>query len=199
MKERFNFKINSDPDHIWFTSDTHFGHSNILKFCNRPFTNIKEHDEVLINNWNAIVQPNDTVFHLGDFAFASPGYIREVVSRLNGNITLIIGNHDWKNLNQSTLELFNKTAQQLYIQINGRKVLLNHYPMLCFAGTYRRDEDRVYQLFGHVHSGPNAIIGEDLPRLEYLFNNCQYDVGVDNNNFRPISFTEVDNILNGQN
>lgn len=192
MKEKFNFKITEDLNHIWFTSDTHFGHKNILGFCSRPFNDIYTHDETLINNWNSVVGKNDLVFHLGDVGFESPGYIRDILSRLNGRIVLIMGNHDWKNLNQSILDLFHSTHQQLYVQINNRKVLMNHVPFLCYGGTYRRYEDRVWQLFGHVHSGPNVTKGRDIPRLDMLFKDCQYDVGVDNNQYRPISFAELE-------
>ena len=57
-----------DPEHTFFTSDTHFGHENIIKYCNRPFTSTEEMDKALISNWNKVVKPEDTVFHLGDFA-----------------------------------------------------------------------------------------------------------------------------------
>jgi calcineurin-like phosphoesterase family protein len=60
-------KLDSSKQGIWFTSDTHFGHNNILKFCKRPWNTVEEMDEALINNWNAVVGTNDIVFHLGDF------------------------------------------------------------------------------------------------------------------------------------
>lgn len=196
MADKFNYKLtNVDPSRIWFTSDTHFGHANILKFCSRPFDNIQAHDECLISNWNSVVGKDDTVFHLGDFAFAQRAYIREIIPKLNGNIHLVIGNHDFKNMGPEMFKLFKSASQQLYICVNGRAMLLNHYPFLCYAGVYRRDEDLVYQLYGHVHSGPNVTMGLDLPRLKNLFETTQYDVGVDNNNYAPVNFETIDNIL----
>jgi calcineurin-like phosphoesterase family protein len=70
---------------------------------------------------------------------------------------------------------------------------LNHCPLLCFDGVYRNKP--TWQLFGHVHSGPNSQDGLDFPRLEMLFP-TQYDVGVDNNNFAPVSFYEIKDIIN---
>lgn len=63
-------KLNSAEVKIWFTSDTHFGHNNIMKFCQRPWKTVEEMDNALIQNWNSVVGENDIVFHLGDFAFA---------------------------------------------------------------------------------------------------------------------------------
>jgi len=76
----------------WFTSDTHFGHANIIRYSNRPYDTTEEHDEALIANWNFSVQPNDEVYHLGDFSFGNKAM--EILPRLNGIIHLIKGNHD---------------------------------------------------------------------------------------------------------
>lgn len=83
-----------DPDHVFFTSDTHFGHANIIRFCKRPFENVEEMNEVLIENWNKVVSDDDTVFHLGDFAFGGSNVWKEIIPRLKGHINLIIGNHE---------------------------------------------------------------------------------------------------------
>lgn len=85
-------KIKYSPDHTFFTSDTHFGHANIIRFCNRPFRNVEEMNEALIENWNLVVSEDDTVFHLGDFAFGGSNVWKSIIPRLNGHINLIIGN-----------------------------------------------------------------------------------------------------------
>lgn len=178
-------KYKFDPEHTFFTSDTHFGHANIIRFCNRPFKNVEEMDEALIENWNLVVSEDDTVFHLGDFAFGGSSVWKEIIPRLKGHINLIIGNHDRKNLRQGYMSFFDMVVPQLQIEIEGNPIYLNHYPFLCYGGSYRG----VWQLFGHVHSGPNAE-GLDISRLEALFP-TQYDVGVDNNDYAPISYKEV--------
>lgn len=178
-------KYKFDPEHTFFTSDTHFGHANIIRFCNRPFKNVEEMDEVLIENWNQVVSDDDTVFHLGDFAFGGSNVWKSIIPRLNGHINLIIGNHDRKNLRQGYMSSFGMVVPQLQIEIGGNPIYLNHYPFLCYEGSYRG----VWQLFGHVHSGPDAE-GLDISRLNTLFP-TQYDVGVDNNDYAPISYKEV--------
>ena len=178
-----------EAKHLFFTSDTHFGHENIIKFCNRPFANAKEMNETLINNWNRVVGPDDTIFHLGDFAFGGSYLWNNMLDRLNGHIHLIIGNHDRKNLRQGYVQKFDGIYPQLQLSIDGRSVYLNHYPFLCYGGSYRGDKNAVWQLFGHVHSGPFST-GKDDERLKMLFP-YQYDVGVDNNNFTPISWEDV--------
>ena len=78
---------------------------NILKYCNRPFENIEEHDEELIRRWNNKVSKNDIVFHLGDVGFDHPKKIHEYLEKLNGKIYLVIGNHDWRSRNHPSLFL----------------------------------------------------------------------------------------------
>lgn len=185
-------KYKFDPDHTFFTSDTHFGHANIIRFCNRPFKNVEEMDEALIENWNQVVSEDDTVFHLGDFAFGGSSVWKSIIPRLNGHINLIIGNHDRKNLRQGYMSYFDMVVPQLQIEIEDNSIYLNHYPFLCYGGSYRG----VWQLFGHVHSGPQAD-GLDISRLRVLLP-TQYDVGVDNNNFTPISYREVKEKIESQ-
>lgn len=189
MKEQ---KFEFSAKNTFFTSDTHFGHANIIRFCNRPFRNVEEMNEALIENWNLVVSEDDTVFHLGDFAFGGSNVWKSIIPRLNGHINLIIGNHDRKNLRQGYMSYFDMVVPQLQIEIEDNSIYLNHYPFLCYGGSYRG----VWQLFGHVHSGPQAD-GLDISRLRVLLP-TQYDVGVDNNNFTPISYREVKEKIESQ-
>ena len=190
-------KLDSTKQNIWFTSDLHFNHANIIKFCNRPWKTTEEMDEALISNWNSVVKPNDLIFDLGDFAFADRDKWIKLLEQLNGKHYLILGNHDiirWPG--NKVLPLFERVEYQLTLKIDGRKVYFNHYPFVCYGGTDRDSTSKVYQLFGHVHSGPNCS-GLDYDRLINLFP-YQYDVGVDNNNYTPISWEQVKDKINNQ-
>ena len=181
------------PDNIWFTSDTHFFHESIIRFCRRPFSDVQEMNEELIRRWNRTVPPDGIVFHLGDVCMGKARNWESVLPRLNGRINLILGNHDMKHVNQGFMGRFEFVTQQMSINVEGQSILLNHNPFLCYGGAYRN----TWQLFGHVHSGPFQNKGLDIPRLEMLFP-LQYDVGVDNNDYRPVSFEEVKRIIAAQ-
>lgn len=91
------------------------------------------------------------------------------------------------------MKLFDRVEQQMILKIDKRYVYLNHYPYLCYGGSWRNPETAVYALHGHVHSGAQCS-GKDCDRLVHLFP-YQYDVGVDNNNYRPVSWEEIQNII----
>lgn len=185
------YHIKLFPNNVFFTSDNHFFHKNIIKYCNRPFSSVSEMNEKLIENWNNVVSDNDIVFHLGDFAFGGSSLYKDILDRLNGSIYLILGNHDNKALYNFKHEKVKGIEKQMLIEIDNQRIYLNHYPFLCYAGS----DKGVWQLFGHVHSG-GSTEGFDIPRLQYLMKN-QYDVGVDNNNYTPISFTQLKDKFNG--
>lgn len=200
MKENFKTKYSEEEiKHLFFSADSHFWHTNIIKYCKRPFYSVEEMNEKLIQYWNETISNDDIVFHLGDFAFCGPTKVQKIKEQLNGKIILIKGNHDY----DSTLKLFDNVFDQLLLNLNGDLIYLNHYPFLTFAGAYR---DNVYQLFGHVHTCKlppiedpeiNEILNEDSNRLQYLLKN-QYDVGVDNNDYRPVSWLEIKNKLKNE-
>ena len=182
---------------VFFTSDTHFGHSNIIKYCARPFDTTNNMDEALINNWNAKVPKDGIVYHLGDFAWGSINYWEKIREQLNGEIILVYGNHDEKYLNNERMyKLFKEVTPQKKIWINKIPIYMNHYPFLCFGGSYK-GLGATWQVYGHVHSNPRSEEGLDHKRLVNCFP-TQYDVGVDNNNFTPISFDELHSYINNR-
>ena len=154
---------------IYFTSDSHFSHANILKYCNRPFTDVHHMNTVLTNNWNSIIDQNDTVYFLGDFAMSN--YPEKYFDRLNGKKHLVVGNHDKKN----TVNLpWESKSDLLKINVDGQIIVLCHYSMRVWD----RSHHGSWHLFGHSHG--------KLPPYGLSF-----DVGVDANNYSPISFNEV--------
>lgn len=187
-------------DKIFFVSDNHYGHSNIIGFCKRPFENVEEMDKKLIENWNNKVPKDGIVFHLGDFAWGGYNVWKNFREQLNGDIILIKGNHDIKNLTPQAVGLFKDVTQQMRIEIEGRKIWLNHFPLLCYSGTYRDLQGLEYNLFGHTHLS-NHLSRNNGKDCERCFNNLfptQYDVGVDFNDFSPISWYEVNEKIQKQ-
>ena len=182
-----------DGNSLFFTADTHFNHANILRFCNRPFADVEEMNETIITRWNQVIGNDCHVFHLGDFCQGGSAEWSRLLDRLNGRIHLIVGNHDLKNLRQGFMNRFEEVVMQQRIEVETKSIYLNHYPFLCFEGGYKSN---VWQLFGHVHTRTNNT-GLDAERLAYLYP-TQYDVGMDNNDFTPVSYEEVKRIIEQQ-
>ena len=129
---------------IFIISDTHFGHENIIKYCNRPFKDVKEMDETLIKNWNEVVSNKDTVLHLGDFGLGNKEYIASIVNRLNGKKILILGNHDnWSE----------QTYRDMGFHIVSRfPILWNDYYLLSHAPILLSDKLPFMCCYGHIHN-----------------------------------------------
>jgi calcineurin-like phosphoesterase family protein len=79
---------------VWFISDCHFAHANIIKYCSRPFKDAEQMDNAIINNWNLMIKKDDIIYCLGDFCLGNKEAIQRYVSQLNGRKNLILGNHD---------------------------------------------------------------------------------------------------------
>lgn len=140
---------------VFFTSDTHFRHNNIIKYCDRPFTNVQEMDHILIQNWNKVVGKEDIVFHLGDFAFADKRKWRQITNFLNGEKYLIQGNHD-RNEDIPT-ECFVDIRDMMQVSIYDTELedfstfIMTHYPLATWAGINKG----IFNLHGHIHSTPD--------------------------------------------
>lgn len=190
-------QFSTQKNNIFFTSDTHFGHANIIKYAMRPYENVDQMNEDLIKRWNSVVGQDDIVFHLGDFMFGNINRFWEYRSRLNGKIYLIHGNHDYKLMCEGNIEEgFEDICAQMNICVDGQKIYLSHFPFLTFDGIFK--DKPSWQLFGHVHSNKNhPYTSPDMPRLNYLLP-TQYDVGTDNNDYTPVSFAQVKEIIEKQ-
>lgn len=175
---------------IFFTSDTHFGHRNIIRFCNRPFNSVEEMDETIISNWNAVVNKKDTVYHLGDFCtWKTKDYLslfNHYRKRLNGKIFLIEGNHDYKiNTNLSKIPISNyglvDKSPLYHIKINKQTIVMCHFAMRV----WHKSHFDSWHIYGHSHAKLSPI-------------GKSWDVGVDNNNFIPVSFYDLKRIMESQ-
>lgn len=155
----------------FFTADTHFGHARSIELCARPFADVAEMNGSMIANWNAVVQPDDTVWHLGDFVYKSACPPASIFNVLNGRKHLIVGNHD----GPKTLDLpWESISQMLEIAVDGTRVFLCHYPVAEWPAYWRQ----AVHLYGHVH-GNRRGLGRSM------------DVGVDVWGFRPVTLPEI--------
>lgn len=162
---------------VWFTSDTHWGHHRILKYCNRPFETIEEMNEKLIENWNKVVKRGDLVYHLGDIAMRMKhDEFVSLFKRLNGMKKLVLGNHD-KHLHKNTLsECFVKVDKIMEETIAGKRVVMCHYPLRSWDGQFYG----AINLHGHTHGTLNNFPYKD-----------SVDVGVDSWNYTPCNIDQI--------
>ena len=172
--------LNNVMSNIFFTADTHFFHTNIIKYCNRPFKDSIEMNETIIRRWNDKVGRDDLIFHLGDFAFVkNRRLLHLLLERLNGKIVLIKGNHDkfvWENR-----DLFYAHHDSYHeICLGGQDITLCHYKMAIWNKSHRG----AWHLYGHSHgTAPNHT------------SELSFDVGVDCHHFTPLSLDDVARIM----
>ena len=159
---------------VFFTSDTHFGDHRTLNIHKRPFASVAEMDEALVRGWNEVVSEADEVWHLGDFARRLAD-VTGLLAGLNGRKHLIRGNNDPAGIEQA--EGWESVADYRELELDGRRLILCHYPFRSWNGQHKRALD----LHGHSHGKLKP-----LPR--------QYDVGVDARGFRPVT---LDQLLGG--
>lgn len=163
---------------IFFTSDLHFGHQNAIKFTERPFEDVDDMNNKLIENWNNKVGKDDTVYVLGDFAYRTrEEQVRVFYKQLNGKKILIRGNHDKKWMD----DIFEEVYDFKEIFFNGYCFSLMHYPMVEWP------KSRYGSIHCHGHQHNHMPYNEHMKRTKMF----RYDVGVDANNFVPISILDV--------
>ena len=167
---------------IYFTADTHFYHKNIIKYEDRPFNSIEEMNEVMIKKWNVKVKPTDNIYILGDFIFSDGHTANQLVKRLNGKKFLIKGNHDsFLRDNNFDRSLLGWVKDYYLFKDNNIKYILMHYPLAVWDCKHYGS----IHLYGHVHSNKD----NHHPLLMDL--GKAYNVGVDVNNYEPVSVNEI--------
>lgn len=147
----------------YYISDLHFYHANMnTQMDQRGFASFEEMNEYMIEQWNQKVRKNDEVVILGDFSIAKGEKTNKLLQRLKGKKYLIVGNHD-RFLNDKTFDrnLFKWIEPYMELNDNKRKVILSHYPVFCYNGQYRlndQGEPKVYMLYGHVHNTYDELL-----------------------------------------
>lgn len=175
-------------NNVWFTSDLHFRHKNIIQYTNRPWT-FEEQTEQLISRWNSRVGLMDDVYHLGDFTFASRKQFDEtveIIKSLNGRIHFIKGNHCddilWRMIEQANLPHVIWIKEYSKIRVDGHPVVLCHFPFTIWDQKHHG----AWHLHGHCHGsfqGQGKIL----------------DVGIDNHpDHQVFSWEEVKEFMNNR-
>lgn len=157
---------------IYFTSDTHLADPRVLRIDRRPFPNMVEHDATLISSWNAVVGPDDEVWHLGDFMAKAAGDCGQMLQRLNGVKHLIIGNNDPETV--VSCEGWATVQHYKELKIDGILLVMCHYPLR----TWNQMGKKSINLHGHSHGRLKP-----LPR--------QFDVGVDVFDLKPVALNDI--------
>lgn len=169
----------------FFTADLHLNHKAILTMGHgRPFKSLEEMEEIIVNNWNKKVSSRDDVYVLGDVFWGLKYYqIQSIMDRLHGKKHLIIGNHDQLNQNINS-NRWVEIVESKILEMDNNAVILSHHPQMEWDHYYYDS----YHLYGHVHGTLNLARYTMLRPHKNM--NC-WDVGVDNNNFEPLSFNEI--------
>ena len=168
------------------SSDYHLRHKNVLKYDNRPFSSIEEHDKAIIESHNSTVDENDDFFFLGDFCFDRKiSTIEYLLSRLNGNKYFIKGNHDKKNIIKAYEKFGTYLGEQASIKVgnsykDSQDIVLNHFAMR----TWEKSHHGSWHLYGHSHGS-----------LEHINWGKSMDVGIMVNDYKPFSFHQIKAIM----
>lgn len=183
-------RLKLSHQNIWFMSDAHWCHANVIKHDNRPFDDVDEMNEALINNWNAKVKKTDIVFYLGDLSFNSGEKTRKIVERLNGVIHLILGNHD-NEKDLVKLNRFESISDYINLSVidedNPRKsqgIMMMHYPILSWDKSHHGD----WHLHGHCHQSLTKTMPEYYERKVL-------DMGCNGWDYSPVSYGEIKKIM----
>lgn len=190
---------------LWFTSDTHFSHSRIIEYCNRPFGNVEEMNQAIVDRFNSVIQPEDTLYHLGDVALGKMDESLSWVNKINGHKILLAGNHDrlWPWFKGQNHEMWHHKYVEAgfeavhlgtgQVEIWRQRFLMCHFPYVGDS----RESDRYVQhrpvdngiplIHGHTHSAAKYS--------ESLAGTTQIHVGVDAWNFYPVSAEDIQEIM----
>lgn len=172
-----------------YIADTHFGHKNVIRFDNRPFSTIEEMDKKLIENWNEIVERKDHVYIVGDFSWYTAEPSKEILKQLKGHKHLILGNHDMALIKTDTHKVLEEKTYYKEVKEDGYVICLSHFPNLLYRK--HRFTDGVH-FYGHVHTTAEYdYVKEQLKELKnypeiHSLSNC-YNIGcmIDYMDYRP--------------
>lgn len=170
---------------IWFTSDCHFNHANIIAYEkeSRPFDNIEDMNEVIVENWNKVVSNEDTIYILGDLCMGDISTVDKYIPRLHGNKILVRGNHDTDKRIAAYQKYQIEVVDFKTLEYKDIMFCMSHYPIWndkLIELITRHGERKMIWCYGHIHS--QAPIG---------LHDGMYHVGVDTNNLTPVNIETI--------
>lgn len=170
---------------VFFTADEHYGHPKIIKYCDRPFTNVKQMNKALIENHNDLVKDRDYVYHLGDFCYHKLENVKSIIKKLKGRHVFLKGSHDNWLGSKAVTRIEGVIRDGILVPWSWRPgeiyIVLDHYAMLRWP----RSHYNSWQIFGHSHG-----------KLQCSAK--QWDIGVDNNMYAPVSWERLKQIMSRQ-
>lgn len=184
-----NLSFSTEEQNIFFTSDTHFEHQNILSLVpSRPFPTVAAMNEALVQNWNAVVTENDIVFHLGDVYFSGGNATLGLLDQLSGQKFLVPGNHDDSTKLRKLAEFFTILPREIKIKVDARVVTLCHQPLtipgLLLHGHLHGES--IYNVIPRKDRGKPGVVGtRQKPPLKTI------DVGVDAWKYTPVNWKKI--------
>lgn len=140
-------KNNNEPKNFYI-ADMHFGHTRVIEFDGRPFSDLADMKKSLVKNWNSCVTNIDTVYILGDFCWGKEDEWKRLLRKLNGKKVLIQGNHDLKTMSSELRNMFQDVKPYKEIKDSGYHIIMSHYPIMFYKKAYN---PKMYMLCGHVH------------------------------------------------
>lgn len=188
-----------DKQNIFFTSDFHIGHTNVIRFDGRPFNNTHEMHEKIIENWNSVVKDDDIVFYLGDIAHrCRPNVLSDFLSKLKGKIHLVMGNHDryshllktnrFERIYGDGTALGGATISVKDDSVKGgyQDIIMCHYAILSWNKAHYGS----WHLHGHSHQ---SLFKN--PEMEWYYKRKVIDVGCNGWDYKPLSYQEIKEIM----
>lgn len=191
-----------EKQNLFFTSDFHIGHENVIRFDNRPFKNVHEMSEKIIENWNSVVDTDDVVFYLGDLSHrCHPKEVKWFVNQLNGKIYFIMGNHDrYKDIvglnrfeeiygNQTGLGGATISVRDEDSSKGWQDIVMCHYAIL----SWNKGHYGSWHLHGHSHQS----LAKN-PEMEWFYKRKVIDVGCNGWDYTPLSYIQIKEIMNSR-
>lgn len=160
-------------NNIWIIGDTHFYHSNVIKYCNRPFKDVKEMNKILIEKWNNTVKKQDMVIVAGDFALCGKDKIIEIGNKLHGRKTLILGNHD-----QASIKTYYEAGFEI---VSKYPIVFDNFAIISHEPLFTNSNSPYVNIFAHVHDDKNY---KDV-------SSCGFCVSAERINYQPISYEVI--------